>query len=88
VVTVPDPLLLRESGSAGNRSWTSGSVARNSDHRGGSLGNHIYIKRIHLGTKPGFVSHSTKIPNLSARLVFPSFAHSTIIVVELQLLVR
>jgi hypothetical protein len=29
---VPDPLLLRKSGSAGNRSRTSGSVARNSDH--------------------------------------------------------
>jgi hypothetical protein len=29
---VPDPLLLRRSGSAGNRARTSGSVARNSDH--------------------------------------------------------
>jgi hypothetical protein len=29
---VPDPLLLRESGSAGNRTRTSGSVAKNSDH--------------------------------------------------------
>jgi hypothetical protein len=29
---VPDWLLLRKSGSAGNRSRTSGSVARNSDH--------------------------------------------------------
>jgi hypothetical protein len=28
---VPDPLLLRESGSAGNRTQTSGSVARKSD---------------------------------------------------------
>jgi hypothetical protein len=27
---VPDPLLLRKCGSAGNRTWTSGSVARNS----------------------------------------------------------
>jgi hypothetical protein len=27
-----DPLLLRKSGSAGNRTQTSGSVARNSDH--------------------------------------------------------
>jgi hypothetical protein len=27
-----DPLLLRKSGSAGNRTRTSGSVARNSDH--------------------------------------------------------
>jgi hypothetical protein len=30
---VPDPLLLRKSGSAGNRTRTSGSVARNSDHQ-------------------------------------------------------
>jgi hypothetical protein len=29
---VPDPLLLRKSGSAGNRTRTSGSVARNWDH--------------------------------------------------------
>jgi hypothetical protein len=29
---VPDPLLLRKSGSAGNPSRTSGSVVRNSDH--------------------------------------------------------
>jgi hypothetical protein len=29
---VPDPLLLRKCGSAGNRTRTSGSVARNSDH--------------------------------------------------------
>jgi hypothetical protein len=29
---VPDPLLLRKSGSSGNRTQTSGSVGRNSDH--------------------------------------------------------
>jgi hypothetical protein len=29
---VPDPLLLRKCGSAGNRTRTSGSVARNSEH--------------------------------------------------------
>jgi hypothetical protein len=29
---VPDPLLLRKSGRAGNRTRTSASVARNSDH--------------------------------------------------------
>jgi hypothetical protein len=32
VDSVPDLLLLRKSGSAGNRIQTSGSVARNSDH--------------------------------------------------------
>jgi hypothetical protein len=30
---VPDPLLLRKSGSTGNRTRTSGSEARNSDHQ-------------------------------------------------------
>jgi hypothetical protein len=34
---VPDPLLLRKSGSAGNRTRTSGSVGRNYDHRGGQF---------------------------------------------------
>jgi hypothetical protein len=29
---VPDPLLLRKSGRAGNEPGTSGPVARNSDH--------------------------------------------------------
>jgi hypothetical protein len=29
---VPDPLLLRKSGSDGNRTQTSGSVAKNSGH--------------------------------------------------------
>jgi hypothetical protein len=29
---VPEPLLLRKSGSSGNRNQASGSVARNSDH--------------------------------------------------------
>jgi hypothetical protein len=28
----PDPLLVRKSGSLGNRTRTTGSVARNSDH--------------------------------------------------------
>jgi hypothetical protein len=32
VEPVPDPLLLKKCGSAGNRTRTSGSVARNSDH--------------------------------------------------------
>jgi hypothetical protein len=30
---VSGPLLLRKFGSAGNRTWNSGSVARNSDHK-------------------------------------------------------
>jgi hypothetical protein len=29
---VPDPALIRNFGSAGNRTWTSGSVACNSNH--------------------------------------------------------
>jgi Mg/Co/Ni transporter MgtE len=32
VDAVPDPLLLRISGNAGNQTQTSGSAARNSDH--------------------------------------------------------
>jgi hypothetical protein len=32
VDSVPDPLILRKSGSAGNRTRTSGSVSMNSDH--------------------------------------------------------
>jgi hypothetical protein len=32
VDSIPDPVLLRKSGSAGNRTQTSGSVARNADH--------------------------------------------------------
>jgi hypothetical protein len=32
VHTIPDPLLLRKTGSAKNRTRTSGSVARISDH--------------------------------------------------------
>jgi hypothetical protein len=35
VEPVPDPLLLRKFGSAGNRTRISEFVARNSDHRGG-----------------------------------------------------
>jgi hypothetical protein len=44
VDSVPDPLLLRKSGSAGNRARISGSVARNSDHRGGGLTTHTYLQ--------------------------------------------
>jgi hypothetical protein len=33
VDSVPDPLLLRKSGSAGNQTWTPGSVAGNSDYQ-------------------------------------------------------
>jgi hypothetical protein len=33
VDTVPDPLLLKKSGSAGNRTRTSGSVVKKSDHQ-------------------------------------------------------
>jgi hypothetical protein len=35
VESVPDPIFLRKSGSAGNWTRTSGSVARPLDHRGG-----------------------------------------------------
>jgi hypothetical protein len=49
---VPDPLLLRKSGCAGNRTRTSGSVARISDHyteAGLEIKHIIYIEEeIHL----------------------------------------
>jgi hypothetical protein len=56
---VPDPLLLRNSGSAGNGTRTSGSVARNSDHyhRGG-----LKITRI--------LEQIGNIPNFSISLCF------------------
>jgi hypothetical protein len=43
---VPDPLLLRKSGSTGNRIRTSGSVARNSDHYVTEIvcGRHLSLK--------------------------------------------
>jgi hypothetical protein len=40
---VPDTLVLRESGSAGNRTRTSGSLARNSDHYTREAVEAIYI---------------------------------------------
>jgi hypothetical protein len=40
---VPDPLLIRKSGSAGIEPGTSGSVARNSDDRGGLWEDNIKI---------------------------------------------
>jgi hypothetical protein len=39
---VTDPLLLRKSSSAGNRTRASGSVARNSDHQ--TTESHVTIK--------------------------------------------
>jgi hypothetical protein len=41
---VPDPLLLRKSGSAGKRTRTSGSVASNSDHKSGHIRMNINMK--------------------------------------------
>jgi hypothetical protein len=42
---VPDPLLLRKSGIAGNRTRASGSVARNSGHQTIEAVKILYIKR-------------------------------------------
>jgi hypothetical protein len=41
---VPDPLLLRKSGIAGNRTRTSGSVTRNSDHKTTEAVEYMLIK--------------------------------------------
>jgi hypothetical protein len=51
---VPDPLLLRNSDSAKNRTRTSGSVASNSDHQttGAVIYIDIYISQI---LKNGFI---------------------------------
>jgi hypothetical protein len=44
---VPDPLLLRKSGSAGNRTRASGSVAKNSDHQTTeAITVYFYVKQI------------------------------------------
>jgi hypothetical protein len=40
---VPEPLLLRKSGSAENRTQTSGSVARNPDHWTTEAGDAVFI---------------------------------------------
>jgi hypothetical protein len=50
---VPDPLLLRKSGRIGNRTRTSGSVARNSVHQTTeAVQNTVHITNI----KKNFVS--------------------------------
>jgi hypothetical protein len=54
---VPDPLLLRKSGSAGNRTRTSGSVAGTLTTRPQRLSTHIHIHTyifvyIYIGIRP------------------------------------
>jgi hypothetical protein len=53
VVTAPDPLLLRKCGSAGNRTRTSGSVARNSGHRPQRRSKKLLTTGINTGLKIG-----------------------------------
>jgi hypothetical protein len=43
---VPDPILLRKSGSVGNRTRTSGSIARNSDKYTTERSTFVYITYI------------------------------------------
>jgi hypothetical protein len=51
---VPDPLLFRKSGSAGNRAQTSGSVARNSDHQTiEAVSNVEFVEEIYVSVKNG-----------------------------------
>jgi hypothetical protein len=47
---VPDPLLLTKSGSAGNRTRTSGSLARSSDHQTTEAVSRIHNPTIKLNT--------------------------------------
>jgi hypothetical protein len=53
---VPSPPLLRKPGSAGNRTRTSGSVARNSDHQTTEAATHTAsngeLEKKDLGTQP------------------------------------
>jgi hypothetical protein len=52
---VPDPLLLRKSGRAGNRTRASGSVVRNSDFLTTNIKNLLYrygITALHVSDKP------------------------------------
>jgi hypothetical protein len=57
---VPDPLLLTKSGSAGNRTLTSGSVARNSDHQATEavyfLLHNIYINSVRNSQETQYIS--------------------------------
>jgi hypothetical protein len=50
---VPDPLLLRKSGSTGSRTHTSGSVARSSDHQTAEAVLHPFIHRNEDTTRVG-----------------------------------
>jgi hypothetical protein len=75
VVTVPDPLLLRKSGSAGNITRTFGSVARNA---GGHSMNQIAIQIPRLITNIG---QYLEIISVFLLLVLPN---SFIITVSLQ----
>jgi hypothetical protein len=45
---VPDPLLLRISGSVGYRTWSSGFVARNSDHYVTEAASHYTASSVYL----------------------------------------
>jgi hypothetical protein len=68
---VPDPLLLRKSGSAGNRIRTSGSVARNTDHQtteavGGAQANHEISKSRRVGYTAEI--RSSHLPNVSRNI--------------------
>jgi hypothetical protein len=60
---VPDPLLLRKSGTAGNRTRTSVSVARNSDHKTTEAVTSNIISVIKWRRWMGHVSHMREMRN-------------------------
>jgi hypothetical protein len=66
---VPGPLLLRKSGSAGNQTRTSGSVARNSDSD-----SDILIK-VHLVFS---LIYSFKIMHFNLNFVIPLLLHTCV----------
>jgi hypothetical protein len=53
---VSDPLLLRKSGSARNRTRTFGSVARNSDHKTTTFMYITYINSVHTSQETEYIS--------------------------------
>jgi hypothetical protein len=60
---VPDPLLLRESGSAGNQTRTSGSVARSSDHQTTEAVGRTILEKLHFSCmqQPSFDKRNKNI---------------------------
>jgi hypothetical protein len=66
---VPDPLILRKSGSTGNRTRTSVSVAKNSHEETIEAVNH------NIETRNKSIENVTKIKSLGSTLINYKFIH-------------